>query len=230
MRTKNHLAWLLPVVSLFLLGLSPSTAVAQNEVGPGQFYVEPTTLINAGFEWYITGDDNRTASVTVWYRRANGNSPWQQGMNLVRIQNEVAFHPPYYVYVAPNMFAGSIFDLQPDTEYEAKFELCDPDGVEGRRRFGECATQEVNFRTQAEPVPYKGSDGNVYHVYPPGTNLRTVATAPNAYPGILAAYYECQVEDDWNKMCPVRVKPGDTIVVHAGYLRRRPLSLFRCGV
>ena len=215
MRTRNYLAGLLSAVSLFLVGMSPSTAMAQNSVRPGEFYVEPTTQINAGFEWYITGDDNRTASVTVWYRQANGNSHWQQGMNLIRIQNEVAFDPPYYVYVAPNMFAGSIFDLQPGTEYVAKFEMCDPDGVDGRRH-SDCATQEVNFRTQAEPVPYKGSDANVYHVYPPGTNLTTVATAPNAYPGILAAYYECQVEDDWNKMCAVRVKPGDTIIVHAG--------------
>ena len=75
MRTKNYLAWPVSVVSLFLLGLSPSTAMAQNSVAPGEFYVEPTTLINAGFEWYISGDDNRTASVTVWYRRANGSSP-----------------------------------------------------------------------------------------------------------------------------------------------------------
>ena len=31
--------------------------------------------------------------------------------------------------MAPEMFAGSIFDLDPDTEYEARFEMRDPDGV-----------------------------------------------------------------------------------------------------
>ena len=32
---------------------------------------------------------------------------------------------------APNMFAGSILDLEPDTAYEAQFVLTDPDGVTG---------------------------------------------------------------------------------------------------
>ena len=36
-------------------------------------------------------------------------------------------------YTAPEMFAGSIFDLEPDTEYEARFEMRDPDGVRGKR-------------------------------------------------------------------------------------------------
>ena len=36
--------------------------------------------------------------------------------------------------VAPNMFAGSILDLEPDTEYEARFVIADPDGVRGERR------------------------------------------------------------------------------------------------
>jgi hypothetical protein len=186
------------------------TVVVGNKAHPGEFVVEPTTLINAGFEWYVDGDANHNATVTVHYRPAHSGAAWRQGMNLLRIQNEVAIVPPYYTYVAPNMFAGSIFDLQPNTEYEAQFTMSDPDGVTGDR------TRTVHFRTQAEPVPYTGSDAHVYHVYPPGTDLTKVPTAPNAYPGILGAYYMCQVEDDWNKMCAVRVKPGDTILVHAG--------------
>ena len=34
--------------------------------------------------------------------------------------------------VSPNMFAGSIFDLEPDTLYEARFVLSDPDGLLGQ--------------------------------------------------------------------------------------------------
>ena len=34
----------------------------------------------------------------------------------------------------PNMFAGSILDLEPDTSYEAQFVLKDPDGVRGEAR------------------------------------------------------------------------------------------------
>jgi hypothetical protein len=112
-----------------------------NKVKPGEFVVEPTTLINAGFEWYVEGDDNHNATVEVWYRPTRGNPRWQQGMDLLRIQNELAVNQPYYTYVSPNMFAGSIFDLQPDTEYEAQFVMSDPDGVAGDK------TQTVRFRT-----------------------------------------------------------------------------------
>jgi hypothetical protein len=215
MRTKMNAFRVMLVAPLLLLGIArpaaaSKAAAANNAITPGELFVEPTTLINAGFEWYVDGDDNHNATVTVYYRPAHGNFPWMQGMNLIRIQNELAVNQPYYTYVAPNMFAGSIFDLQPDTEYEAQFTMADPNGVHGN------AVQTVTFRTQAEPVPYTGSDAHTYHVYPTGTDLAAVPTAPNAYPGLLGAYYNCQVEDDWNKMCQVRVVAGDTIIMHAG--------------
>src|ERR1700761_4835674 len=79
MTTRSILLRLLPV----LLPLAmESTALAANphkggnsdRVRPGEFLVEPTTLINAGFEWYVDGDDNHNATVEVWYRPAHGNS------------------------------------------------------------------------------------------------------------------------------------------------------------
>jgi hypothetical protein len=201
----------LSIASLVLFGISHAASAANaNAVTPGEFVVEPTTLISAGFEWYVTGDANRNATVTVYYRPARGNFPWSQAMNLIRLHNELAVNQPYYTYTAPNGFAGSIFDLQPDTEYEAQLTMSDPNGVNGN------PVQTATFRTQAQPAPYTGSDAHTYHVYPTGTDLSTVATAPNAYPGLLGAYYNCQVEDDWNKMCQLRVVAGDTIVVHAG--------------
>jgi arylsulfatase A-like enzyme len=39
-------------------------------VTPGEFIVEPPTLINLGFEWHIDGDANRNARVAVSYRKA----------------------------------------------------------------------------------------------------------------------------------------------------------------
>ena len=36
----------------------------------GEFVVDPPTLINLGFEWFIDGDDNRNAAVDVSYRKA----------------------------------------------------------------------------------------------------------------------------------------------------------------
>ena len=48
------------------------------------------------------------------------------------------------------MFAGSIFDLEPDTEYECRFVLTDPDGVEGKQE------NIVTVRTRFEPTPAAG--------------------------------------------------------------------------
>jgi len=58
------------------------------------------------------------------------------------------------------MFAGSILDLEPNTAYEARFVLRDPDGAKG------ATTKTVTVRTRPEPMPAQG--GSVYHVYPPG--------------------------------------------------------------
>ena len=81
-------------------------------------------------------------------------------------------------YVVPNSFAGSIFDLEPATEYECRFVLSDPDGVSGRTE------QLVTVRTRTEPKPAAG--GHVYHVYPPGYDG---AKQEPAFTGLLAAYY-----------------------------------------
>ena len=104
----------------------------------GDFWVEPATLVALGFEWRISGDDNRNASVAVSYRK-KGEQQWRNALPLLRLQHEVVGggyrvtavgHA--YQYVAPNMFAGSILNLEPDTEYECRFVLSDPDGVHGK--------------------------------------------------------------------------------------------------
>ena len=50
----------------------------------GRFTVENPTLENLGFEWAITGDANRNASVAVEFRRV-GDAAWRKGLPLVRI-------------------------------------------------------------------------------------------------------------------------------------------------
>src|ERR1700758_1847224 len=77
-----------------------------NAVTPGEFLIDPPTLINLGFEWMIQGDDNRNAAVAVTYRK-KGESPWRQGMPLLRLQNEEIFQGDRLDVVSPNMFAGS---------------------------------------------------------------------------------------------------------------------------
>ena len=101
---------------------------------PGELVVDPPTLINLGFEWMIEGDDNRSAKVEVSYRR-QGEAQWKQGLPLLRLQGEQIYQGQgVFDVVSPNMFAGSIFDLEPDTPYEARFVLTDPDGLTWTRR------------------------------------------------------------------------------------------------
>ena len=56
----------------------PPTAamLAGNAVKSGAFQIEAPTLENLGFEWFISGDANRTASVTIEYRE-NGAQRWK---------------------------------------------------------------------------------------------------------------------------------------------------------
>jgi hypothetical protein len=189
--------------------ISGRLAAAPGDAGvtPGEFIIDRPTLINLGFEWHIDGDGNRNAAVDVSFRKS-GDSTWRKGMPLARIQNERIYWPNVFNLVSPNMFAGSILDLEPDTAYEARFVLTDPDGVGGPAAN---STRTVTVRTRPEPKP--ATDGKVYHVYP--TKWQGAKIEP-AFEGIMCAYnYYCGAGDTAPGGRP-RVKPGDTILVHAG--------------
>jgi hypothetical protein len=198
--------------ALALTFAAPVMCWAQADTHPGEFWVEPPTLHSLGFEWRISGDDNRNASVEVTYRK-KGESQWHEALPLFRLQHESVTGgvprdggPEHFNrYVAPNMFAGSILNLEPDTQYEARFLLKDPDGVHGPM------LQLVVARTRREPQPAPG--GAVYHVYPFG--FKGARQEP-AFTGLLAAYYLGSDQSDHSREMPPRVKPGDTILVHAG--------------
>ncbi|MGC2331025.1 MAG: hypothetical protein WA581_06210 [Candidatus Acidiferrales bacterium] len=186
----------------------------KNAVAAGKFVVDPPTLVSLGFEWRISGDDNRNARVDVTYRK-KGEQMWHKGLALLRLQREQVLGgvprdggAHYFSYVAPNMFAGSLLDLQPNTEYECRFVLGDPDGVEGK------AERTVIVRTRKEPEPAAG--GHVYNVYPFG--YKGVKQEP-AFTGLLAAYYMGADESDHSNVMPPRVQPGDIILVHAGFYK-----------
>jgi len=117
---------------LFLPFFANALEAGDNVVSK-EFITEPPTLISLGFEWEIGGDDNRNAEVAVSYRK-KGDQIWKQGLPLLRLQGEPTISGPM-AYTAPNMFAGSIFDLEPGTEYECRFVLTDPDGVDGKTDY-----------------------------------------------------------------------------------------------
>ena len=196
--------------------IAPARAHAQNKTTAGEFSVEPPTLLSLGFDWKITGDDNRNAAVEVSYKK-RGDSTWKKGLPLLRLQREwVNGGPPQandnpllprtpFDYVVPNMFSGSILNLEPDTEYECRFVMTDPDGVSG------VTTRSAIVRTRKEPMPAAG--GKTYHVYP--VDWKGPKQEP-AFTGLMSAYYMGTSHYDYENAWPARVKPGDVVLVHAG--------------
>lgn len=190
------------IVLFSLLWTLPLSA-ATDKSTVKEFITEPATLVSLGFEWRIDGDDNRNATVAVSYRK-KGEPVWKDGLPLLRIGNE-RINENALQYVTPNGFAGSIFELEPDTLYEARFVMSDPDGIAGK------AETNVTVRTRAEPKPAAG--GKVYHVYPP--EYKGQKQEP-AFTGLLGAYYTGSSSSDNFNTYPPRVQPGDTILIHAG--------------
>lgn len=195
---KRHLA---AVISLLVLS---AIALAADRTTTGELIIDPPTLMALGFAWSIEGDDNRNAQVSISYR-AKGEADWARGLDLLRLQNEETYLRGSLNYTAPNMFAGSIFDLKENTEYEVRLRIQDPDGVSGE------AVKTVAVQTRAEPLPAR--DGRVFHVYPPGFKG---ARTELAFSGLLEAYYMASLGGDWSRASPPRVRAGDTIKVHAG--------------
>jgi hypothetical protein len=189
--------------ALIAAGL-PLATMAGNGTTAGAIDIEPPTLINLAFDWHIEGDDNRNARVAVHYRKA-GDPGWSEGMDLLRLQHEETYVRGALDYVAPNLFSGSILDLQPDTAYEIRLTLTDPDGVAGE------AVRTLGVRTRAEPQAPRG--GRIFHVYPPG---HTGPRQQPAFSGLLEAYYMASLGGDWSRASPPRVHAGDTLLVHAG--------------
>jgi len=178
---------------------------AYDAVNPGRFVIERPTLICLGFEWELSGDDNRNSTVEVSYRKA-GETAWRQGMPLLRLGGEKVIRKDLGLdYTVPEMFAGSILDLEPNTEYEARFTMRDPDGVKG-----EGGIQTVKVRTRGEPQAAR--NGRVLHVYPPAWN------GPKEEPsfiGLKKAYFGSG-NGDWSVVGERKVRSGDIILVHAG--------------
>jgi hypothetical protein len=204
------------VFTLLFLPFFANALEAGDNVVSKEFITEPPTLISLGFEWQIGGDDNRNAEVAVSYRKKE-DQIWKRGLPLLRLQSEPTISGPM-AYTAPNMFAGSIFDLEPGTEYECRFVLADPDGVDGKTEY------LVTIGTRPEPKPFAG--GQVYHVYPGG--YKGPRQAP-AFTGLGAAYFMGSSHTDNHNTFPPRVKPGDMILVHAGLYKDNRFSYAQGG-
>ena len=189
---STSLGMVLAAAVLVAQGPAPATRVSPDSsrassdtVVTGELVIEPATLINLGFEWFIQGDGNRNASVDVAFRK-KGSEPWRPALPLLRLQGERIYAESRIDLVAPNMFAGSVLDLEPATSYEVRLTMADPDGVLGDR------SRVVTVSTRAEPQPYPG--GRVFHVYPPGYSGQKVEPA---FEGLMCAYNFWCTGTDW---------------------------------
>src|SRR6266702_6019475 len=144
MKKRGALILALLLVCMHVDIASALTEKPMNSVKAGELVIDPPTLINLGFEWVIQGDDNRNAKVEVSFRK-KGDKAWKSAMPLLRLQHERVFQREGVFNVEmPNMFAGSILDLEENTAYEVKLVLSDPDGGG--------ATKTVTVKTRAEPM------------------------------------------------------------------------------
>jgi hypothetical protein len=163
-------------------------------------------LICAGVCWLIEGDANRNATVSLEYRKV-GEQDWKESHPLVRaINSNGPVDRSYFskVNVPPNTwrFAGSVFDLTPDTEYELRARLQDPDGG--------AAEEVVKVRTRAEP-PRLGGIRELY--VEPGEGGGT-GTKTDPYKGLAVVRNA--------------VQPGDTVWFLPGEYKG-PLNVAKNG-
>ena len=108
--------------------------------------------------------------------------------------------------ISPNMFAGSILDLEPNTAYEVRLTLSDPDGVSGE-------TIKERDGTHHGPSRCRTPAAGCF------TCIRRDISGPKLSPsfeGLMCAYNYTCAGTDWATAGRPRVQPGDTILVHAG--------------
>lgn len=162
------------ILMFLLIMLSGNEGYSQNKTIPGKLTVLYPTLANLALEWEIQGDDNLNGVVEVSFRE-KGSSNWRKGMPLFRVP---AGHNLQFSW--KNKHSGSVFDLRPDTGYEIKLTLKDPDGGEEERivvshtrkvpvidgnceliniKSGRYDTLKTKSGTQERPVVYTCLDG-----------------------------------------------------------------------
>jgi len=198
--------------TIILCFLAGSGRRGEDAVQAGHLVIEPPTLICLGFEWEIAGDENRNASVQAEYR-VSGETGWKEALPLLRIGGERVFRSAEHLdYTVADRFAGSILDLDPDTEYEVRLTMTDPDGIRGQ------PVQIAKVRTRAEPKAAKG--GRILHVYPP--NWKGEKQEP-AFTGLMAAYQGAGL-GDWSVVSERKISPGDVVLVHAGLYKADRLN------
>ncbi|HTL52723.1 MAG TPA: right-handed parallel beta-helix repeat-containing protein [Planctomycetota bacterium] len=176
--------------------LPPPTAGANpNAAEPGLPELDRPTLICLGAAWPVKGDANHNAVVHCDYR-ATTETGWHKAYDFFRVDAVGLPKDQPKEWIPPAgtvVFAGSVVEFHPDTEYELKLTLVDPDG----------GGAEKILKTRTRPVPRAAADGRTFHVVPGEGGGSGAASDP--YKGLQAADAAAQ--------------PGDIFLLHKGTYR-----------
>ncbi len=185
-------------VLILILGfslLSPSRS--ENATIPGDISTPYPTITCLAVEWLIAGDDNENGKVEVSYRVA-GDEKWLPAMPLVRVPEGSTGNRTRPTYTWKNKHSGSIFNLKPDTEYEIRLSLSDPDGGK--------ATEIVKAKTR--PVPEEAPDSRIIEVNPKTLEKAAMHAEPGDVLLLSPGYYD-------SFTMPVDGEPEKPIVIRA---------------
>jgi hypothetical protein len=206
-------------VILFAGALSGARGAGADPAEPGELTADPPTIHCLGVRWLIGGDGNHNARVAVEYRKAGEGSsassgvlppaaevapgqkvppsdrgprepeaPWRKALPLFRPDPEAMKNK---APAGMSLFAGSVLNLEPDTEYELRLTLTDPDNKADTVRT-------VKARTRGEPKAPEPV--RTLHVAPGTGGGRGTAEAP--FQGLAEA--------------DKAARPGDLFLVHKG--------------
>ena len=185
------------VCALLMFGMR---AFGGDQVVPGELVIDPPTFENLGFRWFIEGDDNRNASVSVSYREREA-SLWKTALPMLRVHHDVA-NKDYEPYRTGNLFAGSVLFLKAGTNYDVRFLMKDPDGE---------IVQTEGRTIATSSVPGDSGHGRTLHVYPRDFKGERIA---DSVLGLMNAYGEA--------------RGGDIVLLHSG-VYKAPFVLRRSG-
>lgn len=195
MKSTNRIP--LRVILLALVFSLLASSRIENATIPGDISTPYPTLTCLAVEWLIDGDDNENGRVDVSYRVA-GEDKWFPAMPLVRVPEGSTGKRTRPTYTWENKHSGSIFNLEPDTEYEIRLSLNDPDGGK--------ATEIVSARTRA--VPGESPDAQIIEVNPKTFEKAAMCAEPGDVLLLSPGYYD-------SFTMPVDGEPGKPIVIRA---------------
>ncbi len=170
---------------LFIMLFPQAQSQAQNAVIAGTIRAD-ATFNNISINYAIDGDDNLNSELAISYRLPGATSFSPAAMT-------VRAHPGLVidgVATTRNYLAGSVLFLDPNTDYEVRCILTDPDG-------GNLTSTEI-IRTKAIPQP--AANANIRFVAPGSGG--GAGTQTNPFLGLQAAANSAE--------------PGDHFIVTAG--------------